>query len=424
MKPKQAFRIHMILRYFCFSCVILFGVISILGSGVGGVDDSWLFPLWVETDVVVSDIDLDGRNDVLTLAMLSTSMSHDEGHITIYRQINEKEFSTPSTYIVGRYPWQLSVRDIDGDTLPDLIVTDVDSNNVQLLLQDPNSDGQFLPAQQIAIGVNAYETAIADFNNDGTSDVAIVDSHIGSNRIVMLYQDPVNQGEFLPAVELNLPGASSNITTGDINGDGLADLLTWIYLEPSGWTPNGVLAISLQQPDGTLGQITTLAPQTGLNVGQLSIADYNGDGENDLFVFFTPSSVDYKAKLTVVLQETVLGTFGAPVDTSLTGIKGIDDAVVADLNGDDRPDFAVVGFYPEGSPSTVKSRLNLFLQSGGGTFSLAEVYEIPISANRITSGDIDDDGLNDLIVLGGDNQCMVLIQSHSITGTFNPPKSL
>ena len=38
MKPKQAYRIHMILRYLCISCVFAFGVISIIGSGGGGGD--------------------------------------------------------------------------------------------------------------------------------------------------------------------------------------------------------------------------------------------------------------------------------------------------------------------------------------------------------------------------------------------------
>ena len=407
-----------------FNILIFVCFLSGCGDGGGGGSDSWLFPLWVETDIIVSDIDVDGHNDVLTLARLSTSMSNDEGHLCVYHQTDQGGFSAPSTYIVGEYPWQLVASDIDGDTLPDLLVTDPDSRNVWLLLQDPVSNGQFLPQQLIASGMIAYKTAVADFNNDGTSDIAIVDRHVGSNRIVMLYQDPLNRGEFLPATNFVVPGSSADITAGDLNGDGLSDLLAWIYLASSGYTPNGVLAISLQQPDGTLGPITTLAPQTGLNVGFLSIADYDGDGANDLFVFFTPSSVDYKAKLTVVLQESVPGTFAAPVDTSLASIKGILDAVVADLNGDGRPDFAVVGFFPEGSPSKVKSRLNLFTQSGGGAFSLAGVYNMPISVSRVAAGDIDDDGLNDLVVLGSENQSMVLIQSHNMMGTFNPPNPL
>jgi len=40
MKLKQAYNIHMILRYLCISCVILFGVISIIGSGGGGGESS------------------------------------------------------------------------------------------------------------------------------------------------------------------------------------------------------------------------------------------------------------------------------------------------------------------------------------------------------------------------------------------------
>ena len=422
--------IQVTLRFACYLAIIgccALGFITIVatGGGGGGGDDSWLFPLWIPTDIVVSDVDGDGRNDILTLARLSTSMSHDEGHLRVYGQTDQGGFSAPNTYIVGEYPWQLVVGNIDDDDLPDLLVTDPDLGDIRLLLQDPNSNQQFLPPWQIETGLDSYYAALADLNNDGKSDIAISTDTYGSNRIAIFYHDPENQDSFLPATDFMVPGsASSNLATGDLNGDGLTDLLAWIYLEPSGYTPNGVLAISFQQPGGVLGPMTPLAPETGLNVEYLSIADYNGDGANDLFVFFRPFSSDYKAKLTVVLQKSQPGTFAEPVDTSLAGIRGIDDAVAADLNGDGRPDFAVVGFFPEGSPSIIKSRLNLFIQSGGGAFSLADVYDMPFSVSRVAAGDIDGDGLNDLVVLGDENECMVLIQSHDIKGTFNSPKPL
>ena len=84
----------------------------------------------------------------------------------------------------------------------------------------------------------------------------------------------------------------------------------------------------------------------------------------------------------------------------------------------------MVGFFPVGSPSTIQSRLNLFIQSGGGTFALAGVYDLPIAASRVAAGDIDGDGLNDIVILGGDNKCLVLIQSHTQPGTFNMPHQL
>ena len=415
MKPQK------ILRHVIFAFII-FLVIS--GCSGGGGNDSWLFPLWISTDVIVADINRDGRNDILTLARLSTSMSHSEGHLRIYRQTDNGLFMKLDTYIVGEYPWQVVCNDIDGDTWSDLVVTDVAMDNVQLLLQNLGGDEQFSSPIKLADGLNAYETAVGDFNNDGASDIAIVDNYMGSNRIVVLYQDPIDQGIFQPPSELMLPGPSSNIASGDLNGDNLDDLVMWVYLETSGWTPRGVLAVSLQQPDGTFGPISTLAPQTGLNVELLSIADYDNDGANDLFVFFTPFSGDFKSKLTVIFQDPATGEFSAPIDTTLAGIKGRDDAVVVDLNGDGLPDFAVVGFFPEGSPSRVKSRLNIFIQSGGGKFSLYSVYEMPFSVNRVAAGDINDDGLNDLVVLGGENQCMVLFQSSSSMGTFQQPKLL
>ena len=419
-------RLFKTFRILALSSVLISGIAAIIGSGGGGGgDDSWLFPLWVTTDIVVADIDEDGRNDILTLARLSKSMSDHEGHLNIYHQIASGTFSEED-YTLGEYPWQIAAEHLDDDGLKDLLVTDVDLNEVWLLLHNSFNNEMFLPPQQVASGLKAYNAAIADFNNDKTLDIALVDNRTGSKRIVMLYQDPSQPGTFLPE-ELKLTGTSDNITTGDLDGDGLADLLAWIYLEPTGYIPNGVLAISLQKLDGTeytLGPFKTEASQTGLNAKNLVIADYDDDGANDLFVFFTPFSEDYHAKFTVILQDPELGTFLPPIDTSLENIRGIDDAVVADLNADGKPDFAVVGFFPEGSPSVVYCHLNVFLQSGGGTFGLSDVYEIPISASRVAAGDIDGDGLNDLVVLGAENEVLILLQSKTKNGTFDSPKPL
>jgi len=398
-------------------------VFIMVGCGGGG-DDSWLFPLWVETDVIATDIDKDSRADVITLAQLSTSMSNREGRLVVYRQTSPGVFAPPDTYVVGTYPWKLVAGDVDGDGLPDLVVTDPEARTVWLLLQNPGHKGTFFPPQQIVNGILAYEAIIADLNGDGLPDIAIANSLKGSNRVILLYQNPARHGTFLQTVDFTLPGSPFNLTAGDLNGDGRVDLFLWIYLASSGYTPNGELAISLQQSNETLGPVKTLAPMTGLNVGFLAMSDYNGDGRNDLFVFFTPFSSDYQAKITVLLQEQQPETFSAPVDTSLAGIQGVDSAMVADLNGDGRPDVAVVGFFPMGSPSIVKSRLNLFTQSGGGAFTLAGIYDMPIAVSRVTACDIDGDGLNDLIVLGKDNQPLVLIQSQTMPGNFSGPRSL
>lgn len=401
--------------------LFVMGILWIAACG-GGSDSSWLFPLWVVTDVAVIDIDGDGRTDVVTLAQLSTSMSQHEGRLVVYRQTATGVFAAPESYAVGSYPWKLALGDVDGDGLPDILVTDPDGLAVWMLLQDSAHRGRFLAAQKVASGVHAYEAALADLNGDGAPDIAVAASRSG--KMLLLYQDPSQRGTFLPAVDFTLPGNPANVTAGDLDGDGRLDLFSWIYLANTGYVPNGELVIALQQPAGEPGPVTSLAPQTGLNAADLAIVDYDGDGRNDLMAFFTPFSSDYKAKLTVLLQGVEPGTFTAPVDTSLAGISGVDGAVFADLNGDGLPDVAVVGAFPVGSPSTVKSRLNLFTHSAGGQLSLAAVYDMPIAITRVGAGDIDGDGREDLVVLGGNNQVLVLLQSHTAPGTFDAPYPL
>ena len=379
------------------------------GGGGGGGDADWLYPLSVPTDIVVADVDQDGRADVVTLAQYAASASRREGRLTVHRQTSQGIFAAPESYVVGVYPWRLAAGDIDGDGSIDVVVADVDSRAVWLLVQDAARRGRFLAPSRVASDVYAYDLVIDDLNGDGAPDVAVADGQQNAARLVMLYQMSDQRGSFQPAVSLTLPGsASTAIASGDLDGDGRADLLVAIALAASGTTPNKILGISLQRSDGTMGPFTTMAPQRGLNVPRLAVTDYDGDGRNDLFAYFTPSSSDYRAKLTVLLQGAAPGVFTPAVDTPLADVKGLDDAVFTDLDGDARPDAAVVGFFPVGSPSTVQARLNRFTQSGGGAFAVTASHDVPISASRVTAGDVDDDSRNEIVVLGPEDRYLVM----------------
>ena len=385
-------------------------LLSLAGCGGGGGDDAdWLYPIWVPTDVVVADVDQDGRADVITLAQYAASDSQREGRLAVHRQTSQGAFGAAESYVVGVYPWRLAADDVDGDGSIDLVVADVDSRAVWLLAQDPGSRGRFLAPRRIASDVHAYDLVIDDMNGDGAPDVAVADGQQGAARLVMLYQRPEQRGSFQPPANLVLPGsASTAVASGDLDGDGRADLFVSIALAASGTTPNKILGISLQRSDGSMGPFTTMAPQRGLNAPRLAITDYDGDGRNDLFAYFTPSSSDYRAKLTVLLQGPAPGAFTPAVDTLLADIKGLDDAVFADLDGDARPDAAVVGFFPVGSPSAVQSRLSRFTQSGGGAFAPTASHDVPFSASRVTAGDVDGDSRNEIVVLGPEDRCQVM----------------
>jgi hypothetical protein len=139
--------------------------------------------------------------------------------------------------------------------------------------------------------------------------------------------------------------------------------------------------------------------------------------------FFSPFSVDYSGSLETLLQSNPAGSFTA-ISRSLAGLRGLDGGVVADLNGDGLSDFAGVGFYPEGSPSTVLSNLHLLLQTGSGSIAPATTIAMPFAASRVAAGDLNGDGLLDLAVLGAGNRLLVLLQSAAAPGSFGPPTFL
>ena len=112
---------------------------------------------------------------------------------------------------------------------------------------------------------------------------------------------------------------------------------------------------------------------------------------------------------------------GENIEAEVPVIWGIDGAGVADLDGNDRPDFATVGVYRGDSP---KSMLNILLQDGNGGFHLSQSLPVPIYATRVAAGDLTADGLNDFILLGGGNQVLVMLQSAAAPGAFMKPQFL
>lgn len=414
----------------CLGPVLATSLLLLASCDGGGDDDGGLYPLWVPTDVLVADIDGDTRADVLTIAQRAASETVREGRLVIRLQTSTGAFIQAQTYVVGIYPWRMALGDINGDGAPDLVLTDVgdsattaDDESVWMLLQDGNNPGRFLSPQRLAVEpTRPYDVAIGDLSGDGVPDIVLADPPPSGVGATLLVQNTGSRGSFLAAVPIPLPGNATRVAIGDLNGDDLNDLALRMVVSKIDDVETTELGLVYQQPAGVLGPAVRLSRQEGLNTAMLAITDYDTNGLADMVEFLTPTSTSFQAKATTLLQ-TQLGTFAA-VDTSLAGVNGIDGGVVADLNHDGRPDFASVGVYPVGSPSTVYSTLNTFMQDGSGRFSLTASIALPISAYRVAAGDLDGDGRNDLVALGPDDQVVRLLQSPTEPGTFLAPRLL
>jgi hypothetical protein len=344
-------------------------------------------------------------------------------------------FAPAHAYTVGTYPWRMALGDIDGDGAPDLVIADGGDSRVStlhqgaavwMLRQDPANPGTFLRPQQLATNMTApFDVAIGDVNGDGLPDIVATSDYNSDNYAELFLQDASLRGTF-QTQELMLPGSATLVAIGDLNKDGRNDLAFRMYLSSTNYVWSTALGIVYQQPGGGFGAVNQVSLQTGLNSQMLSITQYDTNGLPDIVEFFTPGSAGYQTKVTTLLQNP-LGSF-VSTDTSLAGIQGVDDGVVADLNGDGRPDFAMVGTYPCGSSPlstpNICSTLTTFMQNGNGGFAQASSISMPIPATRIAAGDINGDGLNDLVVLGDKNQVAVLLQSNAVHGTFLTPHIL
>jgi hypothetical protein len=404
----------------------------LLLTSCGGDDADWLFPLWVPTDVQTADIDGDGRLDIITIAMLSSSMSQSEGHLVVRRQTAPGVFTAPQTYIVGVYPWKLAVADVDGDGAPDLVLADAGRTTVGstdgavwLLKQDPANRGSFLPRQLLMeTSSTPYGIAVGDVNGDSVPDLVLTSQLAGTVGATLLVQDAAQRGTFLPPAPLSLQGDATAVAIGDLNGDGRDDIVFRVGLSVVNGISTTALGCLYQQIGGTLSPWGELpSPQHGINSKMLTVTDVDGDGVNDVVEFFTPQGTEYQARIMTLLQDPAGNGF-TKVDSSLAGIRGIDGAMVGDLDGNGLPDIAIVGFYPVDSPSSIKSDLNILLQDGTGAYHLTQSLPMPISASRVAAGDLNADGLNDVIVLGGHNEVLAILQSAAAPGTFMEPRVL
>ena len=213
----------------------------------------------------------------------------------------------------------LIAADVTGDGKMDLIAAD-GNGDISVFLG--NGDGTFSQPIVTALNANgANQVVAAHFVNGGPMDLAVTNYSLGTVSILI----GNNDGTFHLAHNYSGVGSPSCIATADFNGDGNADLVVG--------APAGV-SVLLGNGNGTFKSPNNSTMVS--NVAFITTGDLNGDGTPDLVM----SIQNYQSggQLAVAIGNGN-GTFQTPEVTSVGNYPQA--AVVADIDGDGRPDIVV-----------------------------------------------------------------------------------
>ncbi len=125
--------------------------------------------------VTQTDLDDDGTPDLMVTSLFTDS-------VNVLLQIGPGRYTKPAALDVGFGPVALACDDLDGDGHRDLIAANRTSRSASILLG--RGDGSFQPAGHYAVGANPTAMGIEDFDNDGLPD--IVTANGGSDDVSVL----------------------------------------------------------------------------------------------------------------------------------------------------------------------------------------------------------------------------------------------
>ena len=240
-------------------------------------------------------------------------------------------------------------------------------------------------------------TATADVNGDGLDDVYIGG---GKEQPGVLYaQQPSGRFQKLPNSSFDVDKGSEDVASVFFDADGDKDNDLYVCSGGNEFSPDAVeLKDRLYLNDGK-GVFTlsseSLPPATGGNSSCIAVEDYDGDGDQDLFVGQRSKPLFYGLPANgCLLQNNGRGKF-TDVTTALApallNIGMITSAAWIDYDNDKRPDLVIAGEY---MPVTLLHNEGNLLNAVTGTAGLAKTNGW---WNRLMIADVNNDGYADII---------------------------
>lgn len=196
-------------------------IFVVFGDGKGNFSPDpvkFSVPHYPYRNVILNDINRDGNVDIITPA-------NNRNSITVLTGDGKGNFS-PAKYspvAIGNNPFFVTTADFNNDGSIDIAAGDFDTGMLTVLKGNKENDFSRAESKTFSIGQKPVCMATGDLNNDGITDLACV--NYNSNDISILLGDETNM---LKTNILNVPvgKAPYGVAIADLNGDGKPDLTT------------------------------------------------------------------------------------------------------------------------------------------------------------------------------------------------------
>ena len=304
--------------------------------------------------------------------------------------VGPMEFTSHRVVEDAKLWWALTIGDVNGDGLQDIVYIDNNGSGGHLGYRAGTRDTglweKIVIAEAPPTGglFAAGDLETGDMDGDGDLDVLAV-KHPGewtdasAPAEVYYYEAP----SWTPHLIGEAKDAVKDLSIGDFNGDGINDLAVLTFDESN-------LRIHIHQPDGSFKMVQDIT-QKGLHEG-MDIGDLDGDGDADIvangFIFYNPGG-DLTDEWTMDnIDEKWNNQTG---DWSANGTKEF----IADVDGDGSPEIFVSHSERGGYPVSYYTR-----QEDGSYAETVLIEEFP-AAHTLQIFDMDLDG--DLDVVTGIN---------------------
>ncbi len=370
-------------------------------------------------DLCLCDLDGDGKSDMA--GSNSGGTSAPIFGVSLFRNTSSPgsfTFAAKTSTLASTRTLNIKCGDLNGDGKKELVLTEADPGNRVFILKNTSTAGSIsFTSQSISlVGKSPKRVEIADLDRDGRPELIITDQNTENKDLLILPNTSSGATiSFGTAVTLAVPVTSNTGTDGlavqDLDGDQLPEIVTSQVLSSSG----NVFVYKNESRTGNFifTQVTKadIAPTTPNNTGapiNVRVGDIDGDGKADIAVTQFLGS-----KVSVLRNQSTTAAiqFSAPASFATDPYPfGLD---LGDIDGDGKPDLVVASLTGPVTDTNPKSLtiLNNTSTPGSISFSAKQVQATTYVNRHVAIGDIDGDAKPDLTFTSVDDNTRGVLAS-------------